>query len=223
MTTIRTAFDRQLELLRDSVVDLSQMVSQAISESMAALRQHDVELARQVDQSDKQTNAKRFEIEGAAYTLIALQQPNAGDMRAIVSAASIATNLERIGDHAAGIARLVLRMDDPRAIEVPSEFEQMAEIAQAMLHEAMTAYISRDKTRATSVITRDREIDQLHKQVSEHLLQTMTKDTMLIKSSTLMLWISHNLERIADYVTNVCERVIYLVSGELTENVDDVL
>ncbi len=219
MLTPRSMLDRQLFSLRDQLAQLSDSVEQSIALSVKALQKHDLPLARLVDQFDNQVNARRFEIEEQSYNLLALQQPNSSDMRAIVATVSVVTNVERIGDYAAGIARLVQRMGDHPACEAPSEFGLMGAQAQWMLHNAVSAFTSHDQLLAQSVITRDAEIDDLHRSVYRKLVAAMAEDPSLIECCTLLLWVSHNLERIGDRSATIAQRVTYLVTGQLVAEV----
>ena len=220
MNTNRLTFDRQLGTLRDQVLQMSEVVEQAILFSSRALQQHDLELAQRVSDFDSQINTKRFIIEEQAYQLLALQQPNAKDMRQIVAGVSVVTNLERIGDHCAGIARLVIRMGVQPKIPVPAEFEMMSAIGQWLTRNAMTAFATSDEALAQTVIARDGEIDGIHNQVHKSLIAKMTSDPAAIETGTLLLWVSHNFERIGDRATNIARRVAYLVKGDLLHNVE---
>ncbi len=220
MVTTRSVFDRQLRELRDSVQQLADMVSGSIENSMRALFAHDHELARAVDTCDTHINRRRLEIEEMAYTLLACQQPVSSDMRTIVASVSVVTNLERIADHAAGIARLVLRMSSDHPIEPLLEFGQMADLAKSMLKDAITAYVSHDLELAQSVIKRDVQVDKWHHAVYGRLIKQMSLNPEYIEPGTAALWVSHNLERMGDRCANICERVIYLVTGELQRRHD---
>src|SRR5258708_17505872 len=212
IATTRTVFDRQLEDLQSRTLQLSERVTAQVVQATRALQQHDLSLAKRVDKADAEIKALRFEIEESCYTLLALQQPNSHDMRRIVATVSVVTNLERMGDHAAGIARLALKMD--RSIPV-AEFDEMAKIATTNLGDAMTAFTTEDIVLARAVVLRDEPVDQLHKAVYDRLVRTMTEDTTTVECATKLLWVSHNLERYADRTSNICERTIYLATGEL--------
>ena len=215
VATTRSVFDHQLDVLRDNVLYLSEFVIDQVQQATRALRERDVATARHVDTFDADINRMRYEIEEQCYTLLALQQPNSHDMRRIVATVSVVTNLERMGDHAAGIARLALRMEAAGCHILIGEFDNMAEIAVANLRDAMTALATEDKILARAVVSRDAEIDDLHKAVYDRLIRQMAEDTSTVECATMMLWVSHNLERYADRISNICERIIYLVTGEL--------
>ncbi len=218
MNKNRLTFDRQLGSLRDQVLHMSEMVEQAILLSSRALQGYDLALAQQINDFDIKINAQRFIIEENAYQLLALQQPNARDMRQIVAGVSVVTNLERIGDHCAGIGRLVVRLGEQPVTPFPTEFETMATVGQWLTRNAMTAFATFDEDLALTVIARDGEIDRLHNQVCKRLMATMTNDPTMIESCTLLLWVSHNFERIGDRATNIARRVGYLVKGELNHS-----
>ena len=218
MNTNRLTFDRQLGTLRDQVLLMSEMVEQAILLSSFALQQRDLGLTQQINDFDTRINAQRFVIEENAYQLLALQQPNARDMRQIVAGVSVVTNLERIGDHCAGIGRLVVRLGDQAAMPFSNEFESMASVGQWLTRNAMTAFATFDEDLAQTVIDRDGEIDALHDQVCKRLMATMTSEPKMVEPGTLLLWVSHNFERIGDRATNIARRVAYLVKGELSHS-----
>ncbi|MHB8628804.1 MAG: phosphate signaling complex protein PhoU [Aggregatilineales bacterium] len=220
MNTNRSTFDRQLGMLRDEVVQVSDVVEQSITLSVKALQEHDLGLARHLDEADSQVNARRFATEEHAYQLLALQQPNSKDMRLIVALVTIVTNLERIGDHAAGIARLAIRLGEHPLLDAPPMFGEMAVIGQWLTRNAMTAFVTCDEALARTVSARDAEIDELHRQAYRHLIDTMTQNPATVEAGTLMLWVSHNLERIGDRASNIATRVPYLVKGELVRHPD---
>jgi phosphate transport system protein len=211
----RTVFNRQLSDLQDSVLHLSEMVIAQVMQATEALQRHDMSLAHHVDEYDATVNRLRYNIEENCYRLLALQQPNAGDMRRIVSTVSIATNLERMGDHAAGIARLALRMEGTPCNVYVSELDAMADLAKSNLSDAMTALVSDDALLARAVVKQDATIDELHKEVYDRLIKTMTADPTTVECATMLLWVSHNLERYADRISNICERIIYMITGDL--------
>ncbi len=215
VATTRSVFDHQLSGLRDNVLHLSELVVAQVQQATQALRDRDMALARRVEAFDATINRMRYDIEEQSYTLLALQQPNSHDMRSIVATVSVVTNLERMGDHAAGIARLALRMDGMACYTPVAEFNQMAEIAAANLRDAMTALATEDTILARAVVSRDAEVDELHKVVYDRLIKRMADDASNIECATMMLWVSHNLERYSDRISNICERIVYLSTGEL--------
>ncbi|MBX3085497.1 MAG: phosphate signaling complex protein PhoU [Anaerolineae bacterium] len=215
--TTRSAFDRQLNELLQDVLTLAEMVESQLTEAIKALEVYDVARAQRVADYDSRINRLRYEIEENAYTLLALQSPMARDMRRIVAMVSVVTNLERMGDHAAGIARLVIRMANSACTISCAKFDQMAELSIAMLRDAMTALDTQDVALAKGVINRDEQVDALHKAVYDELIATMTNDPATVECATMLMWCSHNLERYADRVSNICDRIMYLITGNLHE------
>jgi len=196
---------------------LTSMTDRSIADSIKALVERNEDLARQVSVNDSALNDLRYTIEEHCYTLIATQQPNATDLRDVVGSLSIATNLERIGDHAAGIARLTLRMVNQPLLLPLVNIPQMAELGREMVKGAVDAFLSHDAALAERIVARDKDVDVLHEQVYRELIGFMTKDSTTIERATYLLWVSHNLERIGDRATNICERAIYAATGELKE------
>jgi phosphate transport system protein len=213
----RSLFDQELRTLQDRVLQMGQMVEEAIGEAVEALKARDVERARRVVANDEEVNRLRFDIEERSLRLIATQQPAAGDLRAIVAATHIAVELERMGDHAAGIATLAIRMADKPPIKPLIDIPRMAEINREMIRDSLNAYIEQDPSCAVRVAERDDEIDNLYDQIYRELLVFMMEDPRLITRATWLLWVAHNLERIADRATNICERVLFMATGELRE------
>jgi phosphate transport system protein len=211
----RPSLDRDLVALRDNVIRLSQLVALAIEQAMQALRELNSELGRQVMAADSEVNRLRYQIEDDSYRLLALRQPTARDMRTVMAATHIAIELERIGDHAAGIAKLATQLAQYPALRPSPELIRMSTIASDMLGESMDAYVNWNIEKALLVKKRDNDIDRLNDQVYHDLLSCMLKEPGTINRGTYMLWISHGLERIGDRVTNICERVVYMVTGQV--------
>jgi len=217
MSKARALFDRELTDLRDNILYLGGMVETAIEKAIQALREQDEDLARQVIAGDEEINTRRYDIEEQCVRLIATQQPAAGDLRAIVAAIHIVTELERMGDHASGIAELAIRLADQPHLKPLIDVPRMAEIDRGMIHASLDAYFERDPVLALETAKRDAEIDGLDDQVYRELLTYMLSDPTTITRATYLLWVTHNLERIADRVTNICERVIYMCTGKMEE------
>lgn len=213
----RVAYENQIQELRDEVVSMASMVDKAIARSIDALQTQDVGLARQVRKGDKIINAARWTGEERALTLIATQGPMAGDLRMIAAALQIFTDLERMADHAAGIAKIVIDTADEALLKPLVDIPRMSLIAREMLGEAITAFVDQDVEIARRVAIRDDEVDVLHDQIFRELLTYMMADPLTINRATRLLWASHNVERIADRVTNICERVVFTVTGETHE------
>lgn len=211
----RVTFERELKTLRDDVLMLSIMVDNAIQQSTIALKQQNVDLARQIIAEDKKINDLRYKIEDDAYTLIARQQPIARDLRGIIAAIHIAIELERIGDYAAGNATLAVELANEPLLKPLIDIPKMAEISRDMLRTAINAYIHWDIESAKRTIQCDTQVDTLDERVYHELLDLMLQDRSKVARATFLLWISHNMERIADRITNICERVIYMVTGQV--------
>ncbi len=213
----RETFDRRLNQLQDDVLYLGSMVDKAIGRSLEGLKQRDLPLARQVIEDDAAINQKRFEIEEKALLLIATQQPMAVDLRVIAAVLNIITDLERMADHAAGIAKITIMLGDEPLLKPLIDVPLMAAKAREMLRRALDAFVARDAQAAREVSALDDQVDALYDQVYRELLSFMISDPGTITRATHLLWVAHNLERIADRVTNICERVAFTVSGKMEE------
>ena len=211
----RAQFASQIHELRDDVVAMSSMTDKAMSQSMTALKRQDVDLARRVVAEDRAINQQRWQIEERALLLIATQAPMAGDLRLISSVIHIGTELERMADHAAGNAKIVVMTADEPLLKPLVDLPRMSEQAQHMLAEAVTAFINDDDEHARRVMDMDDMVDELYNQIYRELLTYMMADPGTINRATHLLWAAHNLERIADRVTNICERVIFQVTGSV--------
>jgi len=214
---VRETFDRDLRHLQDDMLFLASLVDQAVSGAMDALRYLDQTKARQIILRDAEINTKRFAIEEQAVTLLATQQPAAGDLRTILAVLTITGELERMGDYAAGTARIVVMHGDQELLKPLVDLPRMADLARSMLRRAIDAYVNRDATLAKTVASEDDLVDALHDQVYRELLTYMIQDPRTIDRATWLMWVAHNVERIADRVTNICERVIFLVNGRIEE------
>jgi len=219
----RETFDRELQRLQDEVLVLGGLVEKAIIQSVEVLKRRDLEGARRLIAQDRRViNEKRFAIESEALTLIATQQPMAGDLRVIAAVLEIAHELERMGDYAKGIAKINLMMGDEPLLKPLIDIPLMAEKARSMLHQALEAFVRRDVELARAIPKQDDEVDALYNQVYRDLLALMMQNPRDIDRATYLLWVAHNLERTADRVANICERVIFMVTGEMVEmDVDD--
>jgi phosphate transport system protein len=213
----RESFDRNLRELQDDVLVLGSMVGKAIERSTEALRKRDLELARQVIADDGKINGKRFEIEEKCIELIVTQQPMASDLRIIVAVLNIIVDLERIGDHAEGNAKIAIAIGDEPPLKPLIDLPRMAQKTVEMLHRSLDAFIGHDAEAARKVSDEDDEVDHLYDQVFRELLTFMAEDTRTITRATRLIWVAHNLERSADRVTNICERVVYVVTGKMEE------
>lgn len=214
---IRTEFHRQLRKIQNDVLIMGDMVTKALLQSVDALKERDREKAEQIIQNDLKINKLRYEIEEMCIHLIATQQPMAGDLRVILSVLNIISELERIGDHAEGNARIVLMVGDEPPLKPLVDLPRMAEKSAEMLRRSLDAFISRDAESAGQIVHDDDEIDNLYNQVFRELLSFMAEDPKTISRATRLIWVAHNLERSADRVTNICERIIFLVTGEIQD------
>jgi phosphate transport system protein len=214
---IRTTFHKRLKEIQNDVLIMGSMVEKAIDRSVAALKQRDLRLAKQVIDDDQMINHKRFDIEEACVELIATQQPMASDLRTIISVLSIITELERIGDHAEGIAKIVLMIGDEPPLKPLIDIPRMAEKTGEMLKRSLEAFINHDAEAAKQIAAEDNEVDRLYDQVFRELLSFMAEDPKTITRATRLIWVAHNLERSADRVTNICERVVFAVTGRMEE------
>ncbi len=213
----RTAFHKRLREIQDDVLALGSMVSKATLRSVEALKNRDLGLARQVVADDKKVNQKRFDIEEKCVQLIATQQPMASDLRIIVAVLNIITEMERIGDHAEGIARIAILIGDEPPLKPLIDIPRMAEQAVDMLRRTLDAFVNRDAATARKISAEDDTVDQLYDQVFRELLTFMAEDPRTITRATRLIWVAHNLERSADRVTNICERVVFVVTGKMEE------
>jgi len=214
---MRQTFDQQLNRIQDEVLTLGSMVEEALVRSVETLKQRDFIGSRRLIAGDRVINERRYAIEQDAISLIATQQPMAGDMRLLAAILEIVTELERIGDYAKGIARINLMIGEQPLIKPLIDLPAMAQKAQEMLHAALVAFIERDVEAARSIPERDDEVDGLYNQVYRELITYILEDPHLIEQANMLMWAAHNLERTADRVINLCERVIYAVTGELAE------
>jgi phosphate transport system protein len=213
----RSGYQLELQNLRDQCVLLGTMVDEAVQRAVMSLDTHDRQLAENVIYEDRIVNRKRYRIEDAAIDLIALQQPVASDLRTVFAVLSIAVELERIGDYAVSIGKTTLQTSGrPLLGEVP-ELREMADKACGMLRHAMDAFVTQDVAAARAVIAQDDEVDRLYQRANQALVALMLENRDDIEQASYLIRMSHNLERIADRVTNICERVQFQVTGRLQE------
>ena len=214
----RETFERQLQMILDQVLVLGSMVEQAVLNSLNALKQRDQAAARRIYEADLQINEKRYSIESGCITLIATQQPMARDVRFLAAILEIITELERIGDYAKGICKITQIVNeeeiDPLLI---NELQQMANFGLDMLRRALDAFVAGDATVAREIPMEDAKVDQLYNKVYHKLMEQMTVDITTIDHANHIMWAAHNLERMADRVTNICERIVYVATGEMKE------
>lgn len=217
---IRTTFHKKLREIQDEVLVMGSMVGRATTSSVKALKERDLDLANQVISDDLKVNRKRFEIEEKCVELIATQQPMASDLRIIIAILNITTEIERIGDYAIGIARIVIMIGDEPPLKPLIDIPRMTEKTNDMLRRSLDAFIDHDADAAKQIANEDDEVDNLYNQVFRELLTFMMEDPRTVTRATRLIWVAHNLERSADRVTNICERVVYLVTGKMQETSD---
>ncbi len=214
---VRADFDQQLSALQQEVEVLAGIVEKSINRAVDALKRRDLEESQRVIQDDDYIDQKRFEIEERCIDLIATQQPMARDLRVIIALLHIVVELERMGDYAEGIAKISIAMGNSPPLKPLIDIPRMAEKATEMLRDSIDCLLNRDLVKAHQVCQADDEVDELYDQVYRELLLFMIQDPQTIQRATYLLWVSHDLERIADRATNIAERVIFLVTGKLTE------
>lgn len=213
----RDLFQAELRQLQDDILVLGSMTEKAILDAMESLRDGDQEWSRRIVEEDHRINAKRFEIEDRTMFVIASQQPMATDLRSLVSVLYIITDLERMADHAEGIARINLMLDAEPLPRRLGYIPGMADRAVAMLRDSLKAYIDHDVDMARRICDADDEVDRLQDAVYEDSIKAMIADPTTIQRNTYLIWCAHNLERIADRCTNICERVVYTATGRMEE------
>jgi phosphate transport system protein len=213
----RALFDKHLQELKDDILTLSSMVEKAIDLSVNALKGRDLKLANQIIAEDEKINRKRFEIEDKCMSLLATQQPMASDLRTIIATLYISNELERMADHAEGIARIAILIGEEPPLKPLVDIPRMAQKGMEMLRNSMEAFLEGDVKKAEAVCAADTDIDQLYDQVYRELISFMIEDPKTITRATRLLWVAHNLERIGDRATNIAERAAFAVTGKMVE------
>jgi phosphate transport system protein len=214
---LRSALDREFSQINDDVLRLHKLVDQAIARSIDSLQRRDHALSQQIIDEDVEVNNLRFKIEEACLALIATQQPTASDLRSIIAAMHMVVEMERMADHASGIAKTVIMMGDEPLLKPLVDIPKMAELARQMLRDSLKAYAERDPKLAKSVAQRDDEMDELYKAIFDELVEIMSRTPDSATRATYLLWCAHNLERIGDRVTNIAERVVFVTTGDMQE------
>jgi phosphate transport system protein len=214
---LRKTFENEIEQLKDEVILLGSMVEQSLMDAVESLKKRDAARAQRVVDQDKVINTKRFALENQVMVVIATQQPMARDLRLLASILEVISELERMGDYAKGIAVINLRMGDQPLLKPLVDVPLMAQIGVDMLHRALTAFINEDIQAARAIPAEDDRVDQLYEQVYRELMTYILADSKNIERANWLLWVAHNLERFADRVTNICERTVFIVTGELIE------
>jgi phosphate transport system protein len=214
---LRKTFETELQQVRDEVLVLGSMTEQAILNTVEALKKRDIKASQRIFQADRDINKKRFEIENTLMILIATQQPMAHDLRFLASTMEIISELERMGDYAKGIANINIRMGEEALLKPLIDIPRMAQKGVDMLHRALTAFVNEDVEAARAIPVEDDEVDALYNQIYRELMTFVISDPKTIERANWLLWVAHNLERVADRVTNICERTVFIATGEMVE------
>jgi phosphate transport system protein len=214
---VRKTFESEIQQVKDDVLILGSMVEKALLDSVDALRKRDIRASEVIFASDLEINKKRFEIESHLMILIATQQPMARDLRILASSLEIISELERMGDYAKGIANINIRMGDTPLLKPLIDVPRMANKGVDMLHRALSSFVNEDVETAKALPVEDDEVDALYNQVYRELMTFVIADPTTIERANWLLWVAHNLERFADRVTNICERTIFIATGEMAE------
>jgi phosphate transport system protein len=217
VSSLRATYDREFAAIKNEIINMGSLVETAIADSMQSLQERDQIQAQQVIDHDETINALRFKVEEACLTLIATQQPTASDLRDVIAAMSIVVEMERMADHASGIAKTVIRMGDEPLLKPLIDLPRMAQLAREMLRDGLDSFITRDVQKARLVATRDDEMDLLNRAIFDELVEIMAERPDGVERATYLLWCSHNLERIGDRVTNIVERVVFMTTGDMED------
>jgi phosphate transport system protein len=213
----RRELDNALNQLRNMLFRMEALVGEALHRGMESLKTRDAELAQDVIRSDDPINVLRYEVEQFCVDMIATQQPVASDLRAIMGMMHSAVEMERMGDHAAGVAKVTLAVCAEPLLKPLIDLPRMAAVATEMLHEAVRALVNLDADASREIIGRDDEVDSLHDQIFRELITYMLEDTSTIRRATNLIWASHAVERFADRATNIAERTLFIASGKLED------
>jgi phosphate transport system protein len=214
---MRKNFEKEIQRLKDELLVLGSIVEQQILGSVDSLKKRDLDASRRIHETDDQVNAKRYAIEEQVMIVIATQQPMAHDLRLLASLLEVSGELERMGDYAKGIATVSIRMGDQPLLKPLIDIPRMAQKGADMLHRALGAFIHEDVEAARAIPAEDDEVDDLYNQIYHELMMFVIQDPKTIERANWLLWVAHNLERLADRVSNICERTIFIVTGEIKE------
>jgi len=209
----REKFEHDLHRLKDELLALGAMAERAVAESVQALKKRDIDKAHSIMEDDRLINEKRYAIENETLTLIATQQPMAGDLRTLAAIFEIATELERIADYAKGIANIAVMLGEEPLIKPLVDLPRMADKACDMLHRALDSFMRQDVEEARGIPREDAEVDSLYEQIYRELITYIMADPRTIEQANRLTWVAHNLERVADRVGNICERVVFSITG----------
>jgi phosphate transport system protein len=214
---LRKTFEAEIQQLKDEIILLGSLVEQNVLDSVDAMKKRDMLASQTVIDLDKKINEKRFALENQVMIIIATQQPMARDLRLLASFFEVISELERMGDYAKGIGIINVRMGDQPLLKPLVDIPRMAQKGADMLHRALLAFVNEDAEAARSIPAEDDEVDALYDQIYRELMTYIMADPKNIERANWLLWVAHNLERFSDRVTNICERTIFIVTGELIE------
>jgi len=214
---VSSTFHKSLQGIQDDVLIMGSMVTKAIDRATGALKKRDLTLAHKIIADDAKINRQRFAIEDRCIQLMVTQQPVASDLRIIVAVLNMITELERMGDYAVGIAKVVIMIGDEPPLKPLIDIPRMAELTIEMIDKSLQSFITRDLELAKQVVSMDSVVDSLYDQVFRELLTFMMVDPKTINRATRLIWVAHNLERSADRATNICERVAFTITGKMEE------
>jgi phosphate transport system protein len=214
---VKTPLEKESEALQDRLIDLGVMVERSIIDAVEILGGRRIEEAKRLIAADAEINRRRYQIESDTLVLIARQQPMAKDLRTLAAILEISGELERIADYSKGIAKIVVKLGASPLIKPLIDIPRMAVLSADMLHRALLSFVDRDIEAANAIPAEDQKIDDLYDQVYRELMTYVLADPRNIDGASHLMWVAHNLERAADRVVNICERVIFTVTGELIE------
>lgn len=216
---IRESFIKHIKNLENEVTQMTALVVTAINRSIEALKSRDIAEAKKIIADDEIINKKRQTIEDQCIHLIATQQPVATDLREIIAVLNIITDLERMGDYAEGIAKIVVLLGTEPLVKPLENIPEMARLSVSMLKRSVESFVNRDPRTAAAICSEDDAVDNLYDKTYEELINCMIADPQTVTRATYLIWVAHNIERIADRVTNICERIVFLVTGSMQINV----
>ncbi len=214
---LRQHFSANMGRLYQNILRMGTMVEEALKKALVAISDQDLGLARQVIDEDIRIDEMQAKIEDECALLIATESPVASDLREIITAVKIVSNIERIGDHARHIARAVDKLKSPALLATVPKFKKLAELGIGMIHDAVTAFVEQDADRAREVANRDDLIDDMHAELYREIVEIMTRDQSLVEEGITMTLLARFMERLGDHVTNICEWIVFAKQGKHIE------
>ena len=213
------SYDNDLQQLDNLIAEMGGLCESKLAQAVDAMMRMDLDLAAEIIETDKKIDEMEHQVDSLAVNLIALRQPMAADLRVIVAALKVASNLERIGDYAKNISKRAVTLSRADQVtNISQSIPRMATIVQSMITSVLDAYLARDAERARDVRLRDEEVDQMHSSLFRELLTYMMEDPRSITSCTHLLFVAKNIERIGDHITSVAEQIHFIVHGEAPED-----